>query len=59
MQPTYTLYIYTACSGQISGRVYKGDSEVFGIAGCASASEVEEAVQDAGYEDYLVVLHSP
>lgn len=56
MQTTYTLHIYRSLSGQFSGRLSDGDSQVLGVAGCATASDVERAVEDAGYAEYSIVL---
>lgn len=59
MQTTYMLHIYESLSGQFSGRLYDGDSEVLAVAGCATANEVRNAVLDAGYEDFKITMDVP
>ena len=44
------LRIYRAPSGQWSGKIFDGDEEVAGFAGCESPEEVEELAGDSsGY----------
>lgn len=43
------LQIYQAPSGQWSGRVIEDGQEVAGIAGCASADEVEATALEQGW----------
>jgi len=45
-----TLTVYLAPSGQWSGKICQGSEEIAGIAGCASAAEVEEAAAEMGYD---------
>lgn len=54
-----TLHIYIAPSGQYAGRLLQDDQEVFGVAGCDTPEDVEEAACDAGYEAYRVELDEP
>lgn len=54
-----TLHIYIAPSGQYAGRMVQGDQELFGIAGCSTPEEVEEAACDAGAGAYRVELDEP
>lgn len=54
-----TLHIYIAPSGQYAGRMVEGDQELFGIAGCSTPEEVEEAACDAGAGAYQVELDEP
>ncbi len=46
-----TLKIYRAPSGQWSGQLLDDDGvELAGVAGCATAEDVESEAQDAGLE---------
>ena len=46
-----TLRIYRAPSGQWSGQLIENDgTPVAGVAGCATAEDVEGEAQDAGLE---------
>ena len=55
MKIQYVLHVYRAPSGQISGRLFSGDREICGVAGCSSIEEVEQAVIDAGHQvDFIV-----
>ena len=45
-----TLRIYKAPSGQWSGQLIDDGIEVAGVAGCASAEDVECEAQEAGLE---------
>ena len=45
-----TLRIYRAPSGQWAGQLLEDGIEVAGVAGCATAEDVECAAQDAGLE---------
>lgn len=44
----YVLRIYRAVSGQLSGRLFDGDEEVCGVAGCDTVDEVREAIEATG-----------
>jgi hypothetical protein len=56
---TYTLRVYRAPSGQLSGTLLDGDIEVCGVAGCATVAEVEEAIIEQGYESYKLFIPFP
>lgn len=45
-----TLTVYLAPSGQWSGKIYRDSEEIAGIAGCASAAEVEDTAAEMGYD---------
>jgi hypothetical protein len=51
----YVLRVYRAVSGQWSGRVFAGEEEVCGVAGCASVDEVRQAIEDTGQSVDVVV----
>lgn len=59
MDTPYTLRVYRAPSGQISGTLLDGDTEVCGVAGCASVSEVEDAIREQGYIRYKLFIPFP
>jgi hypothetical protein len=52
---TLVLYIYSASSGQWSGQLHMAGQWVFGVLACDSTDDVEQAVQDAGYDTYSLV----
>jgi hypothetical protein len=54
-----TLQIYIAPSGQYAGRMIEDGQELFGIAGCSTPEEVEQAACDAGAGAYQVELDEP
>lgn len=45
-----TLRIYRSKSGQWSGQLVEDGVEVAGVAGCATAEDVECEAQNAGFE---------
>lgn len=45
-----TLTVYLVPSGQWSGKIYRDAEEIAGIAGCATAAEVEDAAAEMGYD---------
>jgi len=51
-----TLHIYTAPAGQYAGKLIEDGQEVFGVAGCSTPDEVEDAACEAGYWPYGVEL---
>jgi hypothetical protein len=51
-----TLHIYTAPAGQYAGKLVDEGQEVFGVAGCNTPDEVEDAACEAGYWPYSVEL---
>ena len=55
----YVLHVYRAPSGQVSGTILDGDKAIAGIAGCASADEVEQAAIDLGYHSYKLFIPIP
>ena len=55
----YVLHVYRAPSGQVSGTILEGDQVIAGIAGCASADEVEQAAMDLGYYSYKLFIPLP
>lgn len=56
MSDSYSLRVYVAPSGQYSGQLWDDEQLVLGVAGCASLQEVEQAVLDAGYDAYALLL---
>lgn len=60
MQSPYVLHVYRAKSGQVAGRLYKGELELAGVAGCASVKEVVEVIEASyPYEvDFIVDAES-
>ena len=50
MKSNYVLHVYRAPSGQVSARLFEGQVELFGVAGCASIADAQAAVRDVGYE---------
>ena len=44
----YVLHVYRAPSGQLSGRLFRGEDEICGVAGCASVEEVVTAIEETG-----------
>lgn len=51
----YVLHVYHAPSGQMSGRLFRGEEEICGVAGCATVEEVREAIEDTGQRVDFVV----
>lgn len=51
-----TLHVYISHSGQYAGKLVEDDQELFGVAGCSTVDEVEEAACEAGYDAYALVL---
>lgn len=54
-----TLHIYIAPAGQYAGKLFEDGQEVFGVAGCSTPDEVEDAACEAGYWPYGVELDEP
>lgn len=55
MKPQYVLYVYRSASGEFSGRLFDGDDELCGVAGCQSFDEVKQAMLDVGQQVDSVV----
>lgn len=54
------LRIYRAPSGQWAGKLFSGDDEIGGVAGCESAEAVEQQAYDSGiYPDRIEVEPPP
>lgn len=55
MKTQYVLHVYRAVSGQMSGRLFDGEEEVCGVAGCATVDEVRESIEKTGQRVDFVV----